>query len=187
MNKFIFTTAFLFASIFSLAAQKLEIENQNSEPLFIIKMTGARSDLTAGNIKLHCSNRPGNKTYLDKSNTIKLRTSVKLNHISIYSHPENKQLYRISKKINRFTITSPKGHNYFIRINGNGAKLTDGNSKVIAKANYNPASNNIKCSDDKSLPGLTYKWSSANFAGIIWLINEIPSNVRMVMINELIR
>ena len=60
MSKLIFTIAFIIASTLSLSAQQLEIENQNNEIVFMIKLTGARSTLIS-NIELNCSNRPGTK------------------------------------------------------------------------------------------------------------------------------
>ena len=187
MSKLIFATIIFMASTLYLRADKFELENHLGEKVFVINMTGNRSTLTHNQITLNASNKPENKSYLDNDNNIQMRASVKITHTTIYSYPENKQLYRIGKKQNRLSITSPNANNYFYRINKTGATLTDKNGKILGTATYNPLSKNIKCTNAKNELVIKYKWQTANFAGLLWLAKDIPNEIRMVIINELLR
>lgn len=169
-----------------LPAEKFELRDINDVIIYNIKKTGNRSLMKHDNIEFHCSNKAGNKTYLNNINEIKYRASVKANHITIYSHPDSEALVRVGIKANRYAITYGQT-NYSLRINKTGAELEDQNGKILTKANYNSLSKNIKCTNSEGKEIINYKWSKPNFSGLLWLAEKLPAEIRMIIINELLK
>jgi hypothetical protein len=184
MSKSFFSIIILISISISLQAQKVEFEDKDGIDLFIFNMTGNRTELGLKNNTISCSNKLGNRTYLNSKSEIIYRASVKPNHISLYTYPGSKQLYRIALKKNRYSISSPNGLLFTLRVDKLKGSLSDKNGKNIASAHYNSLSNNIKGNSNNK--HIIYKWPKANFAGLLWFATDIEPVIKMILIHEIL-
>ena len=186
MSKLIFTIIISIALPLSSFCQKLELEDSEDNNVLIINPSGNRTSLKYDKIVLTCSNKIGNRSYLNNTNEIVYRSSSKATHISVYNFPKNEQLVRVGLKGDRFTISIGNQLCYTLRTASSGAKLYDANGKVIGEASYNSLSKNTKIVSATQKAIFNYKWPSENYAAILWLADKIPPQIRLIIINELL-
>ena len=108
-----------------------------------------------------------------------------MNRISIYSYPDNKQLYRIGIKPQKYKISSAQKFLGELDDRKRKGKLNDANEKTLAEASYNVLSKNVKCTTGEKLQ-FTYKINAKNSAGLLWLLKEIPVEIGAIIIHELL-
>ena len=168
------------------AADKMEFKNPQGAIVYQVRASGRQITIMfQGQVALLCSNRQGSKNYTNASGEALYRVSRKADHLVIYDAQAN-YLYRLSISATKFTLKQAAKKIYELNIKNSQAALYDAAHNLVAKAIFYPNSKKHKIKDANHRETLSYKMTSANYAGAFLQAKTLPLNIRLILLNELL-
>ena len=183
--KTVYSLLLLFTSTL-FAADKVEFKNSQGAIVYQVRPSGRQTTIIyQGKIALLCSNRQGSKSYANASGEALYRVSRKADHLVIYDAQAN-YLYRLSISAKKFTLKQAAKKIYELNIKNSQGALYDAAHHLVAKVIFYPNSKKHKIKDANHRETLSYKMTSANYAGAFLQAKTLALNIRLILLNELL-